>query len=78
MLFVWTLDPHPPPHNANNIENYTFVTFYPPAKSDPPHLRYVTLEWPLINTCMLLKVTVSIIQIGNGPLGDISNTEILI
>ena len=37
----------PPPHNANNIEHYTFVTLFS-RKSDPPHphLRYVTLEWP--------------------------------
>ena len=42
------LDSHPPPRNANNIEHYTFVTLFS-RKSDPPppHLHYVTLEWPL-------------------------------
>ena len=25
-LFFGKLDPHPPPHNANNIKHYTFVT----------------------------------------------------
>ena len=51
-LFSWKLDPHPPPHNANNVEPYTFVTLFP-GKFDPPtpHLRYVTLEWALkVNT----------------------------
>ena len=52
--FFWNLDPHPPPRNAKNIEHYTFVTLFS-RKSDPPHphLRYVTLEWPLYNyfTC---------------------------
>ena len=47
-LLSWKLDPHPLPRNANNIEPYTFVTLFS-GKSDPPppHLRYVTLEWPL-------------------------------
>ena len=41
------IGPHPPPRNANNIEHYTFVTLFS-GKSDtpPPHLGYVTLEWP--------------------------------
>ena len=42
------MDPHPPPRNANNIEHYTFVTLFPGKSDTPhPHLRYVTLEWPL-------------------------------
>ena len=24
MLFSWKIDTHPPPHNANNIDLYTF------------------------------------------------------
>ena len=47
-LFFWKLDPHPPPRNANNIEHYTFVTLFSRKSHTPhPHLRYVTLEWPL-------------------------------
>ena len=54
-LFVWILDPHPPPRNANNVEPYTFVTLFP-GKVDTPHhhLRYVTLEWPLTRVVNLL------------------------
>ena len=45
-LFFWKLDHHPPPRNADNIEQYTFVTyFFPENQTPPPHLRYVTLEW---------------------------------
>ena len=51
-LFFWKLDPHPPPRNgtnANNIEHYTFVMLFSRKSDTPyPHLRYVTLEWPLI------------------------------
>ena len=39
-----------PPRNAaaNNIEHYTFVTLFSRKSDTPhPHLRYVTLEWPL-------------------------------
>ena len=51
-LFVWKLDPHPPPRNANNIEPYTFVMLFPGKIDTPhPHLRYVTLEWPLAGFC---------------------------
>ena len=40
----------PPPRNANNIEHYTFVTLFSRKSDTPhPHLRYVTLEWPLLN-----------------------------
>ena len=47
-LFFWKLDPHLPPRNANNIEYYTFVTLFSQKIRHPhPHLRYVTLEWPL-------------------------------
>ena len=45
-VFFWKLDPHPPPCTANNVKPYTFVTLFP-IKIDHPHLRYVTLEWPL-------------------------------
>ena len=49
--FFWKLDPHPPPpppRNANNIEPYTFETlFFQKFETPHPHLRYVTLEWPL-------------------------------
>ena len=50
MLFFWKLDPHPPPRNANNIEHYTFVTLFSRKPDTPPHphLRYITLECPLI------------------------------
>ena len=44
--FSWKLDLHPPPHNANDVEPYTFVTLFP--RKCRPHLHYVTLEWPLI------------------------------
>ena len=27
-LFFWKIDTHPPPCNANNIEQFTFVTFF--------------------------------------------------
>ena len=50
-LFFCKLDPHPPPRNTNNIEHYlhyTFVMLFPGKSDTPhPHLRYVTLEWPL-------------------------------
>ena len=47
-LFFWKLDPHPPLRNANNIEHYTFITLFSRKSDTPhPHLRYVTLEWPL-------------------------------
>ena len=52
-LFFWKLDPHPPPRNANNIEHYTFVTLFSRKSDTPPphpHLRYVTLEWPLAHS----------------------------
>ena len=47
-LFSWNLDPHPPPRSANNVKPYTFVTLFPKkiGHPPPPHLRYVTLEWP--------------------------------
>ena len=46
-LFFWKFDPHPP-RNANSIEYYTFVTLFSRKSDTPhPHLRYVTLEWPL-------------------------------
>ena len=35
-LFFGKLDPHPPPHNANNIEHYTFVTLFPENLPPPP------------------------------------------
>ena len=49
--FFWKLDPHPPLHNANNVEPYTFATLFSGKFDTPPHhhLRYVTLEWPLMN-----------------------------
>ena len=47
-LFFWKLDPHPPLRNANNIEHYTFVMLFSRKSDTPhPHLRYITLEWPL-------------------------------
>ena len=39
MLFFWKLDPHPPPRNANNIENYTFVMLFPGKVDTPVALR---------------------------------------
>ena len=55
-LFVWKLDPHPPPRNANNIEPYTFVMLFPGKIDTPhPHLRYVTLEWPPTSQCKLRR-----------------------
>ena len=35
-LFFWKLDLHPPPRNANNIEPYTFVTFFPRKSNTHP------------------------------------------
>ena len=35
-LFSGKLDPHPPPRNANNIEHYTVVTFFPRKSNTPP------------------------------------------
>ena len=47
-LVSWEFDPYPPPLNADNVEPYTFVTFFlgklTPLSHHPP--RYVTLEWP--------------------------------
>ena len=34
-LFSWEFYPHPPPHNANNIEPYTFVMLFS-GKADTP------------------------------------------
>ena len=49
------IGPPPPPRNANNIEHYTFVTLFSRKSDTPhPHLRYVTLEWPLINALCLI------------------------
>ena len=63
-LIFWKLDPHPPPRNANNIKHYTFVTLFSRKSDTPhPHLRYVTLEWPLILKCRVL-VSVSHVAIG--------------
>ena len=54
-LFFCKLDPHPSPRNANNIEHYTFVTLFSGKSDTPhPHLRYVTLEWPLISSWLLI------------------------
>ena len=37
-----------PPRNANNVDIYTFVTLFSGKVDTPhPHLRNVTLEWPL-------------------------------
>ena len=45
-VFFWKLDRHPPPRNANNIEPYTFATFFPEnVTPPPPHLRYAPLPW---------------------------------
>ena len=44
--FVLEIVPHPPPRNANHVEPYIFVTLFS-SKFDTPHLRYITLEWPL-------------------------------
>ena len=45
--FFLEIGPPPTPHNANNIEHYTFVTLFSRKSDTPhPHLRYVTLEWP--------------------------------
>ena len=35
-VFFWKLDRHPPPRNANNIEPYTFATFFPENVTPPP------------------------------------------
>ena len=65
-LFFWKLDPHPPPRNANNIEHYTFVTLFSRKSDTPshPHLRYVTLEWPLTYSLtvnlLLIKFNVAV------------------
>ena len=44
MLFIWKFNTYPPPRNANNVEPYTFVTFF--YENLIPPLHYVTLEWP--------------------------------
>ena len=55
-LFIWKLDPDPPPRNANNIEAYTFVTLISGKSDTPhPHLRYVILEWPP-NECISVAI----------------------
>ena len=55
IAFSREFDPHPPPRNANNVEPYTFVTFFP-VKSDKPHTpwHYVTLEWLML--CNISRV----------------------
>ena len=46
-FFSWYLGPPPTPHNANNIEPYTFIKlFYGNCDTPHPHLSYITLEWP--------------------------------
>ena len=47
--FSWKIYMHPSPHNANNIEPYTFVMLFS-GKSDTP--TNVTLEWPLTGLSM--------------------------
>ena len=50
--FPRKLDPHPPPHNANNVVPYIFVTLFSRKCDTPrthPHMRYVTPEWPAPN-----------------------------
>ena len=43
--FFWELDPHPPPHNANNIEPYTFVTFFSRKIWHPPPPSVLHNTW---------------------------------
>ena len=46
-FFFFKFDTHPPPHNANNVEPYIFVTlFRGNLTPSHPRRRYVTLEWP--------------------------------
>ena len=44
-LFFGKLDPHPPPHNANNIEHYTFVTLFPENMTPPPPPSALRNTW---------------------------------
>ena len=41
-VFSREFDTHPPPHNANNVEPYTFVTFYPGKLTPPMALHALT------------------------------------
>ena len=51
MLFPWQLDPHPPPHNANNVEPYTFVTlFHGTFDTPPPPPSALRNTWMAPNT----------------------------
>ena len=45
-FFFWKIYTYPPPHDANNIEQYTFITVFL-GNLAPVPLHYVTLEWPL-------------------------------
>ena len=45
-LFFWKIDTHPSLVNANNIEQFTFVTLF--SRKFETTLHYVTLEWPLM------------------------------
>ena len=55
-LFSWKLDPH----HANNVEPYTFIMFFFRKSRHPhPHLRYVTLEWPLCQCTGPMMLSVS-------------------
>ena len=42
-LFSWTLDPHPPPRNTNNVDSYTSVTLFPSKILHPTALRYTRM-----------------------------------
>ena len=44
-LFVWILDPHPPPSNANKVEPYTFVTLFPGKVDTPPPPSALRNTW---------------------------------
>ena len=49
-LFFWKLDPHPPPRNANNIEHYTFVTFFSRKPDTPATPSALRNSWMAPNT----------------------------
>ena len=62
----------PPPHNANNFGQYTFVTLICVDTPLPHSLHYVTLECPLMANSLFRNCTKSSVDnLIRDPAGEI-------